>query len=133
MDAGTAVGRSDGPPGGTVAGSAGRVLVVPSSPDGLTWARDTLGLIAHGRHPLAPTDIVVLDRSGSGRLVGLDDLTKAATGLGVRVAHLGFDRHLAEAGALRPSEIADATRWTLSQLAADLLAGPTRAVRYALN
>jgi hypothetical protein len=134
LDAGTAVGRSDGPPGGSVAGSLGRVQVATSSPAGLAMAWDTLNLLAHGRHPLAPTDILLVERAERG---GLDDdherLADAATGLGVRVARLGYDRHLAAAGALRLDQIADSTRWTLSRLAADLLSAPTRTVASAWN
>jgi hypothetical protein len=137
LDAGTAVGRSDGPAGGTVAGSPGRVLVVPSAPAGLARAWDTLGLLAHGRPTLAPADILFVERTRlrreQARLDGFDEVAKTATGLGVRVARLGYDCRLAEGGALQPGEIAESTRWTLSRLAADPLAGRTSAVPYALN
>jgi hypothetical protein len=135
LDAGTAVGRSDGPAGGSVAAAPARVLVVPSGQEGLARAWDALGLLAHGRPPLAPTDILFVERERGeqAQLDGVDEVAKAATGLGVRVECLAYDRHLAAGGAIRPGEITEQTRWTVSQLAADLLAGRISAVPYALN
>jgi hypothetical protein len=99
-----------------LAGSHGRVLVVPAGADGDAWAAGLLDRLARARHPLSPTDIV--------RIAGPGRTRPAPATPGVRSHTVPYDPALAGAGPVRPSAVADATRRAFVRLAAALLTRP---------
>ncbi|MGF1432024.1 MinD/ParA family ATP-binding protein [Kitasatospora sp. LaBMicrA B282] len=104
-----------------LAAAQARVLVAPTTADGVATTRVVLEWMGGLSRSLLPGTVVVL-ATGSPHL-GID-LTAAAEFLqldGVRVVTLPYDRHLAAGGPIRTAALAKRTRECVAELAAEVL------------
>ncbi len=99
----------------------GRVLVAPATLEGVAGARTVLDWMAGLPRPALPGTVVALNSVSPDMTTDLKAATRHLQEAGVPVIGIPYDRHLAAGGPVRTELLGQATRESVTGLAAEVL------------